>query len=173
MNNTTLRESNLVFDFIGYEKAERFDESGLNASGLKAVDFIAETADCQYFIEVKDYQNPNAPMANRQSDLLMLKKAMAEEKNVFILEMGEKIKDSLLRRYAEGAVFAKKVKYLLLINLDKLSARELGQLKVRINGHVPKGLSSTRFTAFSEISFDVVTVNQLEQYSISCSAVQA
>jgi hypothetical protein len=113
-------EGNLRFDFTACGTAERFDTRDKNAYGLKSVDFIAETADCLYFVEVKDYQHPNALPERRKDDYQMLKAAIDGERTVFALEMGAKIKDSLLRRYAEGDTFTKKVIYLLCINLDKL-----------------------------------------------------
>jgi hypothetical protein len=164
-------EGNLRFDFTDCGVTERFDEVKKNADGLKAVDFIAETDECLYFIEVKDYQHPNAPQKRKDDDRNMLINAMSEDKSIFALEMGAKIKDSLLRKYAEGYVFAKKVKYLLFINLDQLGANEHGQLREKISGYIPIGLKNERFHAFSEISFDVVNANQLEQqYKIKCTS---
>jgi len=83
--------------------------------------------------------------------------------------MGEKIKDSLLRRFAESKVFSKQVCYLLLINLDKLGEFERGFLKAKISGHVPTGLNEARFNAFNRISFDLVDAKQLTRYGIVCA----
>ncbi len=99
----------------------------------------------------------------------MLSDAMGGDKSVFVIEMGTKIKDSLLRRYAEGSTFQKKVMYLLFINLDRLGEFERGLLKTKISGHVPAGLNKERFTAFKEIAFDLVNADQLTGYGISCT----
>jgi len=171
--NNVFDEGNLRFDFTACGTAVRFDESNKNVHGMKAVDFIAETVDCLYFVEVKDYQNPNAPQERRINDYEMLITAGTEEKSVFILEMGEKIKDSLLRRYAEGETFTKKVIYLLFVNLDNLGEFERGLLKAKISGHIPTGLNDTRFNAFTGISFDLVNSKQLIQYGIVCTEKQA
>jgi hypothetical protein len=104
--NNIYDEGNLVFDFTACGTARRFDERNKNVHGMKNVDFIAETVDCLYFIEIKD---------------------------------------SLLRRCAEGEKFTKKVMYLLFINLDKLGEFERGLLKTKINGHIPLGLNDARF----------------------------
>ena len=157
-----------MLDFTACGKAERFDEKNLNSYGMKAVDFIVETADCLYFIEVKDYQHPNAPPGQQKKDLDMLIAAGKERKAVFNLEMGEKIKDSLLRRYAEGSVFTKKVMYLLFIHHDELGAYDRGFLKTKISGHVPTGLNDARFNSFTEISFDLVNAEKLMKYGIVC-----
>lgn len=167
--NNAFDEGNLRFDFSGCGTAERFDARDKNANGMKAVDFIVETADYLYFIEIKDFQNPKAPPEQRKKDYEKLIVAGTEEKSVFVVEMGAKIKDSLLRRYAEGTVLTKKAMYLLFINLDKLGEFERGLLKAKISGHVPTGLNDTRFNAFTEISFDLVNAIQLEQYGIICA----
>ena len=90
-------EGNLQFEFSARYVTERFDDARINAYGLKAVDFVAEDADCLYFIEVKDFQHPQATPDRRISDYKMLIAAGTDKKSVFNLEMGVKIKDSLLR----------------------------------------------------------------------------
>lgn len=162
-----LNEGNLKFDFSSCLSASRFDDDETKAFGLKAVDFMVETEDSLYFMEVKDYQNPKSH--NRMKDLEMLKAAQKDGKHVFCIEMGSKIKDSLLRQYAEGIIPEKKVKYLLLINLDALGANERGRLKAKISGHIPTGLNSIRFAAFTELSFDLVNAKQLKDYGIDCT----
>jgi len=163
-----LDEGNLQFDFSSFLAAERFDNRQNNPYGMKAVDFIAEDAECLFFIEVKDFQNPRAPEFRRKEDYEMLIAAGTEKKPLFALEMGAKIKDSLLRKYSLDEKITKKVVYLLLINLDKLGEFERGLLKVRISGHVPTGLNNNRFINFTNISFDLVDKKQLETYGINC-----
>jgi len=171
--NKFLDEGNLQFDFSICHTVERFDDKGINPYGMKAVDFVAEDNDCLYFIEVKDFQNPKAPQEQKEADKKMLiDAATVAEKAVFNHEMGEKIKDSLLRKYAIGDKFTKKVIYLLLINLDKLGEFERGLLKAKIVGHVPTGLNDGRFIAFSNISFDLVNAEQLKLYGFICKPKQ-
>ena len=147
-----LTEGNLCFDFTSFKTAEKFDNETWR--GLTAVDFIAETEDTLYFIEVKNYQHPNSNRINE--DLAMLREATETKRHSFVLQMGAKIKDSLLRRYAEGYVFDKKIVYLLFINFDLLSELDRGALKAKIYEYVPTGLNHERFGAFAEISFNVV-----------------
>jgi hypothetical protein len=139
---------------------------------MKSVDFIADAPDCLYFIEVKDYQNPCASAERRNSDIKMLTFADKGRSSMFCVEMGMKIKDSLLRLYASGMKFHKEVMYLLLVNLDKLGERERGQLKSRISGHIPSGLNAERFSAFTKISFDLVNIEKLKSYGIRCSKIE-
>ena len=86
--------------------------------------------------------------------------------------MGQKIKDSLLRKYSLGEKITKKVVYLLFINLDNLGKNERGRLKHKISGHVPTGLNDGRFREFTSISFDLVDAKQLESYGVSCTVKQ-
>lgn len=168
--NRILEEGNLRFEFSGFEPVERFDDKTINAYGMKAVDFVAESNTDVYFIEIKDFQHPNAPQGQRDADYKMLVSAVEEKKSVFCLEMGEKIKDSLLRKYSEGEAFYKNVVYLLVINLDQLGAFERGLLMAKISGHIPTGLNDERFSAFSKITFDLVNAKKLNQYGIICTA---
>ena len=167
--NNVLDEGNLRFDFNACGTAERFDIDGTNPHGMKAVDFVVETVDCLYFIEIKDYQHPNAPQERRKIDLEILISAARDAKSIFVIEMGTKIKDSLLRKYAEGTSFTKKIIYLLVINLDKFGEHERGLLRAKISGHVPTGLNHNRFSAFTDIVFALVNVEQLNHYGIVCT----
>ena len=157
-----LTAGNLCFDFTSFETAVKFDNE--TNSGLSAVDFVAETEDTLYFIEVKDYQHPKS---NRRSeDLEMLREALQTKRHNFVLQMGAKIKDSLLRRYAEGYIFDKKIVYLLFINLDLFGKHERSSLKTKIEDYVPTGLNKERFSAFTEISFNVVNSERLKEHKI-------
>jgi hypothetical protein len=179
--NNTFEEGNLRFDFSDCGIAERFDDTQINPRGLKAVDFVVESANRLYFIEVKDFQNPNAPKEQREQDYKLLVEAGTGKKKrtllnpdqeeayaVFNLEMGEKIKDSLLRKYSLGDEFTKDVAYVLVIHLNALTAYERGRLKEKISGHVPTGLNKPHFKKFTELSFDLVDVGQLRRYGIKC-----
>lgn len=166
-----LEEGNLRFDFSTLLSAERFDDKRNNAYGMKAVDFVVEDAERMFFIEAKDYQNPSAPAGRRKTDYEMLITAVNDKGAIFPIEMGAKIKDSLLRKFAEGGTFSKKVVYLLLINLDKLGAFERGMLTEKICGHIPTGLNESRFCAFTSMEFRLVNAEQLNNYGIVCTAI--
>ena len=184
MNKTQLGEGNLTFTFVNFLNAERFDDSDKNASGLRPVDIFAETSESLYFIEVKDYQNPNQHAAvNQQAEYEMLIAAAKSKKElkkddllatkgaVFSLKISQKIKDSLLRQYALGKEITKDVVFLLLVNLDKLGKNERSLLKSKISGHIPTGLNASEYSAFTNISFDLVNAEQLKtKYGIACTA---
>ncbi|GHU57735.1 hypothetical protein AGMMS49975_23730 [Clostridia bacterium] len=114
-----MTESGLVFDFSDCGTAARFDE--ITANGMKLVDFVVESEECLYFLEVKNYQHPNAPLENREKDLKMLTSTVDEKPSAYALEMGMKIKDSLLKKYMSGYEFTKPVKYLLFIYFGTIS----------------------------------------------------
>jgi hypothetical protein len=165
-----LEEEDLEFEFNGFLSAERFDVKGSNPRGLLPVDFLAETPEYLYFIEVKDFQNPKAPEQFIAKDYKMLCDAITlKQKSFFTIAMGQKIKDSLLRQYALEISFNKPIIYLLFVNLDKFSEDELGQLKIKISGYIPTGLDKEKYTGFTEISFDVVNSKKLKEHGIICT----
>lgn len=165
-----LDEGNLQFDFSACQAVERFDDKKINPYGMKSVDFVAEDSENLFFLEVKDFQHPKATAERRAADYKMLIDAGIGQKSIFNLEMGKKIKDSLLRKYASGDRINKKVVYLLLINLDKLGEFERGMLKAKITGHIPTGLNDKKFINFTEIFFDLINAKQLKPYGIICTA---
>jgi hypothetical protein len=165
-------EGNLRFDFSSCGAAERFDVNKTNPCGMKSVDFFVDSSACVYFIEVKDFQHPKTPKSQRDEDCAMLCSAVTEKNSLFAIEMGEKIKNSLLRNYALGKTFTKKVEYLLFINLDKLGEFERGMLAERISGHVPTGLNDKQFTKFTQIRFELVDSEQLKKHGITCEEIK-
>ena len=173
MNKAKLVEGNLTFTFIDFYNVEMFDESSKNPAGLRPVDILAETTENLYFIEIKDFQHPKATKKQRAKDEKMLTEKDEHENLIFAIEMGGKIKDSLLRKFAEGYRYAKPVKYLLLINLDGLGTHERGRLKEKIRGHIPTGLNDNRFCKFTNILFDLVNAEKLKSYGIVCATNDA
>ena len=179
-----LCEDNLLFDFACDHAPERFDIEKTNPRGMKSVDFVSETADTLYFIEVKDFQHPKATEENKKERYEMLMAAIRRRKSeykmlvasvtdyiaFFPMDMGQKIKDSLLRKYAQGDKITKNIVYLLLINLDKLGASERLKLYDKIVGYIPTGLNDSRYSAFTNITFDIVDIKGIAKYGVTCSA---
>ena len=161
-------EGNLQFTFPNFVDVEKFDDKQRNAYGMLSADFVAETTDKLYLLEVKDFQNPKAPTERIAADLEMMQSACKKGESIFCLKMGQKVKDSLLRKYAQGDVFSKSVHYLLFVNFDLFGSDERTLLKTKISGFVPTGLNDNRFPAFTNISFDLVNVEQLKNYGIIC-----
>ena len=162
-------EGNLQFNFSEYVTVEKFDDKQKNPYGMKSVDFVAENADKLCFLEVKDYQHPKATQRRIDADLEMLQNACKKGKSIFNIELGQKVKDSLLRKYAQGEVFSKNILFLLLIHFNMLGNYERALLKSKIDGFIPTGLNDKRFIAFTNISFDLVNAEKLEDYGIICT----
>jgi hypothetical protein len=146
-------ESGLTFDFhdLPFERAD-----AVSCQGLMAVDFIVDNPDCLCFIEVKNYEQVNAPEANRKRDYKML----TDEYAAFPLEIGMKVKDSLLRRYAEGKSVSKNIKFLLIIKSSYMKFNEKRNLYERVRGYIPTGLNG--YPAFNEISFEMPQIDELK-----------
>lgn len=170
--NDTYIEGNLRFEFSKGLAVDRFDDDKSNPYGMKSVDFLAEDDNCLYFLEIKDYQHPKATAAQRIKDITKLSNVSSLENTHFCMEMGAKIKDSLLRRYALGKEFTKNVMYLLLINLDVLGEQDRRELYDRIRNHIPSGLNDEKYKKFTRIRFDLVSVKQIKQYGINCTVIQ-
>jgi hypothetical protein len=169
---------NLEFEFHNFLTAEKFDVKGSNPRGLLPVDFLAETSENLYFIEVKNYQNPKATEQRKIADFHMLASALEEKnksepkmKSTFVVDMGQKIKDSLLRQYALKKTPDKPIIYLLFINLDKFGENELLKLKTKISGYIPTGLNAEKYNGFTKISFDVVNSKKLKEHGIICTQI--
>ena len=174
MMTNILDENNLRLDFTAcnpIKPVERFDIHTDNPYGMSAVDFFVETVDCLYFVEVKDYQHPKATPERRKKDYEKLVAAIrAKDKAVLTMELGQKIKDSLLRKYSLGESITKNAVYLLLLNSDELQSREREKLQDKISGHIPTGLNDSRFCAFTKITFALVNPEQIKAYGITCTA---
>lgn len=164
-NNASVPVQEGIFEFIFHNPWKKFDEKSCN--GLKLIDFIVETDDLLYFVEIKDYEHPNTPDEQKENNYKMLNDPEA----AFSLETGMKLKDSLLRFYALSRDFTKDVKFLLIINSKSLKGRERIKLAERVAGYVPNGLNSDEYPKFSKISFDMPLIDSLkEKYGFDCRA---
>jgi hypothetical protein len=84
----------------------------------------------------------------------------------FPLEIGMKIKDSLLKKYAEGYVFTKPIVALLIMKLGKLNSKQRQRLFSKIAGYVPSGLNRG-YARFSRIEFRMPEVSDTEEYGFT------
>jgi hypothetical protein len=119
--------------------------------GLMAVDYIIEKAEALFLLEIKDYDHPKAPSENKKRDYKML----TDPNAMFPLEIGMKVKDTLLKLYADGISFDKPVKFLLLIRLAKLEPNDRERLLTWIMKYIPTGLKQS--SNFTSIGFDMPT----------------
>jgi hypothetical protein len=158
-------ESGLTFDFSRCLTVEKCDEE--TCQGLKYVDFMADTEDCVCLIEVKNFEQMDAPLENRERDYKML----TDPDAAFPLEIGMKIKDSLLKKYAEGYSFTKPIVALLIMKLDKLNIKQRQRLFNKIVGYVPTSLNKG-YAQFSRIEFEIPAISETRKYGFAVVETQ-
>jgi hypothetical protein len=159
--NKVLTESELIFDFTNCISVEKYDTDV--PTGLSSVDFAVETNGCLYLIEVKNYEQSHATEKRRKTDYGML----TDPDAVFPLDIGTKIKDSLLRKYADGYSFTKPVIALLIMKQSEILAEQRLKLFDRIKGHIPTGLNNLTFANFTNIMFDMPKISDTEKYGFT------
>ena len=161
--NTTATEGILSFDF--HAPCEKADTNV--PQGLMSVDFIVDSGDTLYLIEVKDFEHPNAPPENKKRDY----KKLTDPNAAFPLEMGMKVKDTILRLYSNSKEFTKPVIFILLIKLAKLEPRERQRLFAQTKKYIPTGLNNS--PKFSKIHLDVPTFQDFQsKYGFSVTFAQ-
>jgi hypothetical protein len=167
----------LEFDFSEFSSADYYDTPKNQCAGLKVVDFVAESNDSQFFIEVKNYANESdnplvqEAMSKRQkTDYMKLTDPVA----AFPLEIGMKFKDSMLRWLATGNEFSKPIVLLLVANLPAMfQSRDIERLRRRIAGYIPEGVNTQleRFPKMTNLFFDMMNVADVQsRYGINVSA---
>ncbi len=112
-----LQENGLLIDFIGAKQVVKFDQNNPELLGyhdlqnMPRVDFIVETEDAIYFIEVKD---PGRPDAMDAGSTRLLKKIVDGTIEASLIE---KYLFSFFFRWAERCL-EKSVHYISLITLE-------------------------------------------------------
>ncbi len=127
-----LQENDLEFNFQGCINCFKFDESspqdphfhGLSHC-MKAVDFIVETTDKYFFIEIKDYTKRQTPPDTNYTKKLLR-------------SLVGKFRDSFIYRWSEKKA-DKPIIYLCLLELDNALISYLTkQLRNQLPEHGPK-----------------------------------
>lgn len=126
----TLREHELVFEFVGALQAKVFDDDTHGLSHcMKAVDFVVEYPDHDLFVEVKDPDQTDATPERRAAFERKLHSAE------LIRSLAGKYRDSWLYRFAEQR--DKPVRYVLLLQLSSLTPELLVTLSDRLKHELP------------------------------------
>jgi len=147
----------LTFDFSACDSAYRADD--VNYTGLSAVDFIAETSEDFYFIEVKNLDNSSIPI-----DLIATQKEkflIKVDGNEFKRDICSKIKDSLLKKIALGQKIAKPVTYILVLEYKALDSSQRRRLYLDIGSNIPR-FSEPEYTAIHSIKFDLCSKTEYD-----------
>ena len=131
MVNVSFSESRLHFVFPCLS-AKKGDEPQLN--GLGGVNFIVETEDKYLFIEIKDLENPSVPNNER---IEWRERLIINKNNPFLMELGLKFKDSVLRCWGMGMDFDKPIIYIVLLEFNALDDKIKAKLTDDLTGHLP------------------------------------
>jgi len=125
------QEGDIEFDFSSAETMRKFDgPSHQLVHAMKAVDFVVNTSNTTYLVEVKDPQHPKAQKEQSESFIDNMKTGK-------IMEMLRyKYRDSYLYLSGMGQVTTKVI-YLVLICFDKLTAAELVYQTQALKRHLP------------------------------------
>jgi hypothetical protein len=158
MAEVIFNESGFVFDFTQCVCVEKADAQ--NVAGTKSVDFIAETEKCSLYIEVK---NPDNPRAIGHPEREKFYQDIQSNQTKFPLEIGMKVKDSLLQQYALGKIFTKPIHFILILQASNLAAKERIRLFEKIRGYVPTGLNCNDFQNFTSIIFHLQTITEFQE----------
>ncbi len=123
-------EGDMRFDFSKALSCKKFDNNDHGLSHcMKAVDFILESDDKIYFVEVKDPQHPSARNLEENINSIISGNLV---KNILV----PKCRDSFLYEYAMDNI-SKPVLFLVLIGLDSLSAADLSNQTDKLKKHIP------------------------------------
>ena len=131
-----IEEGDLIFTFEGDARVEKFDEEqthGMNhyERGMKRVDFVVTFPNVTWFIEVKDPENTNIPLAHKSIQKAAFRKKMRSG-TLYRNELAPKFKDSLIYLTLANRAPLAKIKYLCCIGLEKLDSAMLLNMQDRM-----------------------------------------
>jgi hypothetical protein len=124
-----LIEQDLSFDFSKAQRAYKLDDNAYHGMShfFKSVDFIVETKEQLWLVEVKDPENSRIPdhlKLKEQQDFLQ----KMQSQSLFTHELFPKLRDSLIYLGMDTGVAEKPLRYLTLIGITNLDAAQLGGL---------------------------------------------
>ncbi|UZQ50281.1 hypothetical protein [Clostridium kluyveri] len=132
MNSSYMKEGRFRFDFSSAISKYKPDDCTLN--GLGGVDFVVELEDKFLFIELKDIENNKVPREQKKEWIERLK---VRKENLFLMDLGVKFKDTLIRRWAKEENFDKPIWYLIIIEFKEMNAAQKIKLSEELSGKLP------------------------------------
>lgn len=132
MSSSYLEEGRFRFDFSDAIHKYKADDPSLN--GLGGVDFVVELQDKFIFVELKDIESSKVPLGNKKEWIEQLR---INQGKLFLLDMGVKFKDTLIRRWAKEESFNKPIWYIIIIQLKELDAAQRIKLGENLTGKLP------------------------------------
>ena len=129
---TIFREGNLEIQVDDATAWKKFDDPKVHGLShcMKAVDFIIESHDRIFFLEIKDPENPKAPSENSMTFIEDFKAGKLDN------ELKYKFRDSFLYEWASENT-SKPIYYLILVAIQTLTAPELITSSERIKRQIP------------------------------------
>lgn len=155
----SLREKELVFDFVGASHGKVFDDPATHGRPcMKAVDFVVEYDDFDLFVEVKDPDMTGLTEEDRRAFVRKLKSGD------LVRALAGKYRDSWIYRWAERR--DKPVHYAVLLQLPNVRPPELLTLTGRLKRELPlEGPPSwTRPFVQSALVLDIAAWNAHGRY---------
>jgi len=134
--NMCFEEGGFIFDFSNSLFACQY-HGGIH--DLADVDFVIDTTENLLFIEVKNPLHEKST-SKRQADF-----AEKIDGDAFPYQMGNKFKDTLLRRWACNESLEKPIVCIFILELPSLSKTEIGKMKNKIHNRIPFSLNKAQF----------------------------
>lgn len=163
---TILREGNLEIRVKDATAWKKFDDPKFHGLShcMKAVDFIIESNDRIFFLEIKDPENPKASPKNSMTFIQDFKAARLDS------DLKYKFRDSFLYEWAADSIH-KPIYYLILVAIASLSEPELITSSDRLKREIPVAKPSgiwKRAILNDCMVFNIATWNKhFPQYPIS------
>ncbi|MTK11717.1 MAG: hypothetical protein F8N39_06380 [Clostridiaceae bacterium] len=158
MSSPYLEEGRFRFDFSNALSKYKADDPTLN--GLGGVDFVVELNDKFLFIELKDIENSKVPAEKKKE---WIEKLKVNKENLFLIDLGVKFKDTLIRGWAREENFDKPIWYLIIIQLKELDAVQKIKLTEDLTGKLPTTLKA-KFGFKKEIKIKQRMILSIEEW---------
>lgn len=136
MNENLFIEGRFCFDFGKGNAAHKADTPTLN--GLGGVDFIIECENRFMFVEIKDLEDRRVPYENRKE---WVEKLKIRKKNPFLIDLGVKFKDTIIRKWAKEEDLNKPIRYIIILQLNAIDAKHKMKLAEDLSGMLPTCIS--------------------------------
>ena len=155
----TLTEEKFEFDFPNAKVLYKFDETDprlptFHGVPMKAVDVMAEFANFQLWIEIKEFQISDIATMKKEGDQRK-KKASTHKQNHLIKNLKYKFRDTFLYRFCENKL-DKKIIYVCLTNFDDALN---GFFKRELKKQIPTNGASKRWQKQLLDEFHLMVVN--------------
>ena len=146
-------ESDYNFDFTNSLNSYKADI--IQYHDLSAVDFVVETEDKVFLIEVKNPDCIQATMQNREEFFNDLKS------DLFPYKAGAKFTNMLLRKWVTGDFYGKPITFVFVLEFKKLPNNMRRKLKEKIFNRLPFSLNKPSFKGKEKLEkFELLSIEE-------------